>query len=107
MTIKFVDRESAYPNRYLVTPDNGSSYYVLLERADEPVTAGTPLNAETFNRLIAELEAMITKLTLPDYGESDYGKVLSCSADGLVWVTVKSGSSTSGSGLYNAEEVSF
>ena len=101
MTTVFVDRESAYPNRYLVTPDNGSAYYALLERADEPVTAGTPLNAETFNNLIAELEALITGMTLPTYGESDYGKALSCSAKGLVWVT------PTGSNLYRAEEVSF
>lgn len=101
MAIKFVDRESAYPNRYLVTPDNGSPYYVLLERADEPVTAGTPLNAETFNNLIDEVEALIISLTLPAYSASDYGKVLSCSANGLVWVT------PTGSSLYRAEEVSF
>ena len=101
MTTVFVDRESAYPNRYLVTPDNGSPYYALLVRADEPVTPGTPLNAETFNNLISELEAMITKMTLPSYSESDYGKVLSCGANGLAWVT------PTGSNLYRAEEVSF
>lgn len=101
MATVFVDRESAYPNRYLVTPDSGSPYYCLLERADEPVTPGTPLNAETFNNMIAELEALITSLTLPSYTSADYGKVLSCSADGLVWVT------PTGSRLYRAEEVSF
>lgn len=100
MAIVFVDRESAYPNRYLVTPDNGSAYYALLERADEPVTAGTPLNAETFNKLAAELEAMITKLTLPNYDASDYGKALTCTADGLAWATVSAS-------LNKAEEVSF
>lgn len=96
-----VDRESAYPNRYLVTPDNGGAYYALLERADEPVTSGTPLNAETFNNMVASLEAMITQMTLPSFDAADYGKVLSCSANGLVWVT------PTGSNLYNAEEVSF
>ena len=53
MDFVFVDRESAYPNKYLVTPESGSSYYIILERADEPVVVGTPLNAETFNNLIA------------------------------------------------------
>lgn len=55
MSFVFVDRESTYPNKYLVTPESGNSYYVILERADEPVVVGTPLNAETFNNLIAAL----------------------------------------------------
>ena len=42
--MEFVDRVSAYPNRYLVTDENGNAYYAVLERADEPITPGTPLN---------------------------------------------------------------
>ena len=57
MSTIFVDRESAYPNRYLVTPNSGEPYYILLERADEPVTPGTPLNAETFNGMRNEIDA--------------------------------------------------
>lgn len=53
MSIEFVDRVSTYPNRYLVTPENGTAYYVTLERADEPTKAGTPLNAATMNKLAA------------------------------------------------------
>ena len=49
--MEFVDRESAYPNRYRLTDENGNASYVNLERADEPIKAGTPLNAETFNKL--------------------------------------------------------
>ena len=49
--MEFQDRVSAYPNRYLLTRDDGSKYYVILERADEPIVPGTPLNAETFNGL--------------------------------------------------------
>lgn len=100
METVFIDRESAYPNRYLVTPDNGSAYYALLTRADEPVTPGTPLNAATFNKLIEEIEALVATLTVPSFTAADYGKVLSCSAEGLKWVT-------GSAGLYNAEEVSF
>lgn len=48
----FVDRESAYPNRYLMTAEDGSTSYVVLERADEPTKVGTPLNAETFNPIV-------------------------------------------------------
>lgn len=50
--ITFVDRESTYPNRYLMITDDGVSRYVVLERADEPLNEGTPLNAETFNRML-------------------------------------------------------
>jgi hypothetical protein len=57
MSSIFVDRESAYPNRYRVIPENGNAYYVILERADEPVTPGTPLNAETFNGMRREIDA--------------------------------------------------
>lgn len=57
MSSIFADRESAYPNRYRVIPESGNAYYVILERADEPVTPGTPLNAETFNRMLNEIDA--------------------------------------------------
>ena len=50
--MEFIDRTSAYPNRYLMTDENGNASYVVLERADEPITPGTPLNAETFNSLL-------------------------------------------------------
>jgi len=53
MSVNFKDRVSTYPNRYLVTPENGTAYYVTLERADEPTTMGTPLNAATMNKLAA------------------------------------------------------
>lgn len=49
--MEFIDRVSAYPNRYLLIEADGSQRYVVIERADEPVTVGTPLNAETFNSL--------------------------------------------------------
>lgn len=62
MEIVFKDRQSAYPNRYKVTPQTGSSYYVYLERADEPIEVGTPLNAETFNGWVAEVADEIAAL---------------------------------------------
>lgn len=54
MKIAFVDRESRYPNRYKITKSNGSSELVTLERADDPVTVGTPLNAGTFNMMLPQ-----------------------------------------------------
>lgn len=53
--MEFTDRVSAYPNRYMLTDESGNSYYVILERADDPVVIGTPLNAETFNAMLAGL----------------------------------------------------
>lgn len=52
--MEFKDRVSAYPNRYAMTDENGNTSYVVLERADEPVVTGTPLNAETFNAAFGE-----------------------------------------------------
>ena len=50
----FVDRKANRPNRYKVTPDSGNEYFVTLERADEPTEMGTPINAETLNKLYGE-----------------------------------------------------
>lgn len=57
MSVVFVDRESAYPNRYRVIPDSGNAYTVILERDDEPIAPGTPLNAETFNALVSYIDS--------------------------------------------------
>lgn len=59
MDLIFKDRKSVYPNRYKVTPTSGESYYVYLERADEPSETGTPLNAATFNGLVEGLQDLI------------------------------------------------
>ena len=53
--ISFEDRVSAYPNRYLMTSEDGSTSYIVLERADEPIVVGTPMNAETFNTLASAI----------------------------------------------------
>lgn len=50
----FVDRKPTRPNRYKITRDNGESYYVTLERADEPIEEGTMLNAATLNELLTK-----------------------------------------------------
>lgn len=56
--MNFSDRVSAYPNRYTMTDENGGVHYVWLERADDPITPGTPLNAETFNDMQKELKLL-------------------------------------------------
>lgn len=53
MSIKFVDRVSSYPNRYLMTAEDGTQSYITLERADEPTTVGTALNAAILNQFVA------------------------------------------------------
>ena len=50
--MEFIDRKSTYPNRYNMTDENGRVSQIFLERADEPIVEGTPLNAETFNALL-------------------------------------------------------
>lgn len=50
--MEFVDRVSAYPNRYAMTDENGNTSYVILEKEDSPVVVGTPLNAENMNNLV-------------------------------------------------------
>jgi hypothetical protein len=65
MAEKFVDRQSAYPNRYKVTKADGTIEYITLERADEPTVVGTPLNAETFNKIIDELSSVESDEVIP------------------------------------------
>ncbi len=52
MVTMFVDREAGKPNRFKVIPENGDPYYVVLERADDVIVPGTPLNANTFNNML-------------------------------------------------------
>ena len=66
----FEDRVSTYPNRYAMTDENGNVSHVLLERADEPITTGTPLNAETFNGMAEEIERCTVKY-VTEKGESN------------------------------------
>lgn len=48
----FIDRKPTRPNRYKITPEIGSPYYVTLERADEPTEEGTKINAASLNNLL-------------------------------------------------------
>lgn len=66
--MEFIDRVSAYPNRYIMTDESGKVQHVVLERADEPITPGTPLNAETFNTLFRVLSPDQYGDTLPETG---------------------------------------
>lgn len=52
---KFVDRQSANPGRFKMTLKDGTAYYVTLERADNPIIAGTPLNAATLNAMVESM----------------------------------------------------
>ena len=52
MAFNYKDRQSNRPNRYKVTPDSGTEYFVTLERADEPTELGTPINAENLNKAL-------------------------------------------------------
>ena len=76
MGVTFVDRKSTYPNRYKITNENGNSDYATLERADEPTVLGTPLNAETLNKL---LNLKTTTVTLSASGWSDKTQTVSVS----------------------------
>jgi hypothetical protein len=71
MSTVFVDRESTYPGRYRVIPESGNPYHLILERDDEPVTPGTPLNAETFNGMRDEIDAELAKKAPSGCGYGD------------------------------------
>lgn len=58
MVLEFKDRVPQKPGRVKITPENGTAYYATMERADEPIEAGTPLNAGIFNQMIAMIQAV-------------------------------------------------
>lgn len=60
MSNLFTDRQPVYPNRYKITDEDGNSYFVIMERADEPTVVGTPLNATMLNKLLPEEGGTIT-----------------------------------------------
>lgn len=58
MALEFIDRVPQKPGRVKITPDNGTAFYAKMERADEPVTEGTPLNAGNFNEMLAMIRSV-------------------------------------------------
>ena len=53
MALEFKDRVPQKPGRVKITPENGTAFYATIERADEPIQEGTPLNAGYLNQLVA------------------------------------------------------
>lgn len=52
MALDIKDRVPTKPNRFLFTPEDGSSpFYAVLSRADEPTQEGTPLNKATLDAM--------------------------------------------------------
>lgn len=62
--MEFKNRVSTYPGRVKITPETGSPYFAMLERADEPTEPGTPMNADTFNDMIMMLRIPVLDATL-------------------------------------------
>lgn len=56
MVLEFKDRIPQKPGRVKITPETGTAYYAIMERADEPIEPGTPLNAGTFNEMLAMMQ---------------------------------------------------
>lgn len=88
MAIEFVDRVPTYANRVKVTPEDGTAYYATVERADSPVTNGTPLNAETFNAMQAEIKAAVVTLTVAGWDGDSAPYSQTVTVDGMTdaWV---------------------
>lgn len=62
----FSDRKPTKPNRMLITPESGSDpFYATVVRADEPTEIGTPLNAHTFNGMLAGLAPAVESVDHP------------------------------------------
>lgn len=64
MDMEFKDRVPQKPGRVKITPENGTAYYATMERADEPVEVGTPLNAGRFNEMVAMIQSVDLETTV-------------------------------------------
>ena len=69
MALEFKDRIPQKPGRVKITPENGTAYYATMERADEPIEPGTPLNAGSFNQIIAMIQAVSLDTTVEEENE--------------------------------------
>ena len=58
MALEFKDRVPQKPGRVKITPEEGTAFYATLERADEPIEVGTPLNARNFNEMVAMIQSI-------------------------------------------------
>ena len=58
MALEFKDRVPQKPGRVKITPENGTAYFATMERADDPIQIGTPLNAGNFNEMIAMIQSV-------------------------------------------------
>ena len=56
MALVFKDRVPQKPGRVKITPENGTAFYAIMERADEPIEVGTPLHAKIFNEMAASIQ---------------------------------------------------
>lgn len=64
--MEFFDRIPTKPNRMRITPEDGTTFYATLERADEPILEGTPLNARNFNEMVAMIQSIALDATLEE-----------------------------------------
>lgn len=96
--VNFIDRESMRPGRYRVTTEAGESYYVNLERADEPTVVGTPLNAEVFNKLQNDLKNDATTAVSTLQSNIKNGSVVAAKATNATNATNATKATQDGSG---------
>ena len=64
MALEFKDRVPQKPGRVKITPEGGTAFYATLERADEPIEVGTPLNAGNFNEMVAMIQSIDLNATV-------------------------------------------
>lgn len=66
MALVFKDRVPQQPGRVKITPENGTAFYAIMERADDPIDPGTPLNAGNFNEMIAMIQSVALDTSVED-----------------------------------------
>ena len=109
---EFIDRQPVSPGRRKITHEDGSSEYVTMEMADDPVVVGTPLNRNTFmelqgftndNTTVSRNGDVTTVTTTEENGGTTVTKITKLSATQTKVVTTYTGPN----GYVNTKEITI
>lgn len=104
MPIHFEDRQAKYPNRWTMKKSDGTSEVVTLIRNDEPTVEGTPMNAETLNRLSDVAGADVARQQAEAAREAAAGSAMKAAGSASAAEKSKTAAATSESNAAKHEE---
>lgn len=102
--MQFIDRKAKYPGRWTMKKPDGTSEVVTLIRNDEPTVEGTPMNAETLNRLSDVAGADIARQQAEAAREAAAGSAMKAAGSAIAAEKSKTAAATSESNAAKHED---